>query len=350
MASSPPPNTRWTCGYDERMLTMGPENTLALLRITFPDGTEQVVAATQSPFTIGRVSTCNLQLPHQLVSRNHARLLFQGKEIVLIDLNSSNGTMVGEKRLAPSDPYTLSYGEAFQIGSYTLRLESAPKATPARSAEPPEEKAAAERDQPPPAEGEEHEEAPVRISAAPPPPPPPAAPPPRADGESYNQAFGIPSDASRYLQYLPPIYHADPFLGRFLLAFEGVLAPIDQIVANFNLYLDPDTAPASFLDQLASWLGLSLDEKWPLEKRRAILTEAAELYRRRGTRWGLARHLEIYAGVTPEIREPEERPFHFEVRLRVPRGQSVDRATIERIIQANKPAHTTYSLRVVEGK
>jgi phage tail-like protein len=181
--------------------------------------------------------------------------------------------------------------------------------------------------------------------------PAPVTPPPPPDGRvavgygpAYDQAIGLPGDHSRYLGYLPPIYSENPFLGKFLLGFEGVLVPIEQMVDNFDHYLDPLTAPAYFLDQLAAWLDLTLDEKWPLEKRRMIVNEVAELYRRRGTRWGLSRHLEIYTGVTPEIREPDDRPHYFEVSIKAPKSARLDRATLDRIIQANKPAHTTYKL------
>ncbi len=322
---------------------MEPVEGLALLHITNPDGSEQTVPITRSPYNIGRIETNDLPLAHPLVSRHHARLLFQGEEIVLIDLNSSNGTFVGAQRLAPSDPHRLSYRDVFTIGPYALRLEPIPTETPEAPAGEapvaPEEASQAEEEAPRPSR---------RRRPGPPerPPEPPAPPTPALP---YDETFGIPRDESRYLRYLPPIYHHDPFLGRFLLAFEGILAPIEQTVDSFDLYLDPRTAPPHFLDQLAAWLGLTLDEKWPLDKRRAVLAEAAELYRRRGTPRGLARHLQIYTGIEPEIVEPEDRPYHFVVRLRLSPGQEVDRATIERIIDANKPAHTTYSLEIVGG-
>ncbi len=180
-----------------------------------------------------------------------------------------------------------------------------------------------------------------------PPPLPPQATPSGNGRLPYDDAFGLPHDASRYLKYLPPIYHDDGFLGQFLLAFEGILTPIEQMIDNFDLYLDPRTTPAFFLECLASWLDLTLDEKWSLEKRRVLVAEAAELYWRRGTRWSLSRHLEIYTGIAPEIIESPDRPHYFQVVLRVPPGQSVDRAMVERIIRANQPAHTTYKLEIV---
>jgi len=341
---------------------VSPDKVLALLHIGFPDGTEQVVPITQPQFDIGRSAGNGLQLPDQLVSRHHARLLVEDDRHTLIDMNSSNGTLVGNSRLEPNQPHVLSPGETFRIGPYALRLDAAPAPsspeTPAEAAAeigvedvaaPPAEPEAIAADIPeepsPPAEPQ------IRIGVAEAPPrPPPVKPPPENGRPSYDEAFGLQLDRSRYLQYLPPIYHEHPFLGRFLLAFEGVMAPIEQMVDNLDLFLDPRTVPAFFLNQLAAWLDMTLDEKWPVEKRRAVVAEAGELYRRRGTRWSLSRFLEIYTGVEPRIEEPEDKPHHFRVVLRVPRGNGVDRGTVERIIQANKPAHTTYALEIRQDR
>ncbi len=359
---------------------MATRDALALLRITLPDGSVRTEPITETPFNLGRVADNHVALPDPKVSRNHARLLVEGDRIHLIDLNSTNGTMVGESQLVANQPYPLSYGQEFQIGRYTLRLEPiAPVIQPEAESTGEMAMAPEEPPQPPPKPAtmptlelapeaaprpEEGRPATVTpepqpvprvrlgVTEAPPPPRPPSEPPlpPGADQPLYDEAFGLPPDRSRYLQHLPPIYDEHPFLGMFLLVLEGILTPIEQTVDNFDLYLDPHTAPAFFLDQLASWLGMTLDEKWPEEKRRAIVAEAAELYRRRGTRWGLGRHLELYTGAIPEITEPRDRPHHFHVLLRLPANQATDRATVERIIEANKPAHTTYSLEILQSR
>ena len=45
-------------------------------------------------------------------------------------------------------------------------------------------------------------------------------------------------------------------------------------------YIDPALAPSDFLDWLGSWVGILLDESWPVERRRdAILAGADEDYR-----------------------------------------------------------------------
>jgi phage tail-like protein len=344
------------------------EPVLAVLHISNPESGEQVVPIRHSPFNIGRIQPNDLVLPNAKVSRAHARLLIEDDRIRLIDLKSSNGTFVSQQRLNPNEPFALSFGLPFEIGPYTLRLDPAPQeaAKPAESialtgseGEIAPEQASPARDLPvepapveAPGESLPVDSSPVAVGVVELPPPEiPVLPPSNLDeGDaftSYNEAIGLPDELSRYLQYLPPMYSDNDFIGKFLLAFEAILSPIEQIVDNFDQYLDPSTSPGYFLDQLAAWLGLTLDEKWPVEKQRKIVKEAAELYRRRGTHWSLGRHLEIYSGIQPEIYEPENQPHHFEVVIRAQPGTQLDRATLERIILANKPAHTTFKLEVV---
>lgn len=310
---------------------------LALLRITHADGREEEIPLEESTTTLGRHSSNGIVLADPQVSRQHARLILETDRVILVDLNSRNGTFVGTARLSPNAPVPLAYGEAFSIGPFTMRVAAV--AAPVDDQPPPE----------PPVATSEAEIAPVQVGVQAIRPSPEPAPVAASSEEMLSndaQLFGLPLEASRYLQYLPPFFQEEDLLGRFLLAFEGISVPIEQTVDNFDLYLDPVTTPAHFLSQLASWLNLTLDENWPLDKRRTLTAEAAELYRRRGTHWSLCRHLEIYADLSPEISEPAERPHHFHVLLRVPAGRTVDRATVERIIEANRPAHTTYSLDI----
>src|SRR5262249_17138831 len=187
-------------------------------------------------------------------------------------------------------------------------------------------------------------------SACPPPPPPPApgAEPPEPPPGS---APAVAASASSYLKYLPAIYSADDFLGRFLLIFETILSPIDHTVGNLHYYFDAQMTPPELLPWLASWLGLALDERWPEEQRRALILAAVELYQWRGTRRGLSEFLRLYTGIPPEITEPgvgrrgvtAADAFKFTVRLRVPDPAQVDRAMVEAIIETEKPAHTGYT-------
>ena len=107
---------------------------------------------------------------------------------------------------------------------------------------------------------------------------------------------------SSYLEYLPALYQDDEFMGQFLLIFESILKPVDNTVGNLELYFDPQMIPEPLLPWLSSWVDLALDPTWPLERRRELVKSAAELYRWRGTRRGLAEYLRIIPAATPKSR------------------------------------------------
>jgi phage tail-like protein len=176
---------------------------------------------------------------------------------------------------------------------------------------------------------------------------------------------------SRLLDYLPSVFREDELMNRFLLIFESILNPIENTVDNMALYFDPRLTPESWLPWLASWLDLALDVKWPLERRRELVSQAAELYRWRGTRRGLSEYLRIYCGKKPEIIEHipgmilDEKSHlgvntilgssgtghHFAVILEIDERENLDRKVIQQIIESQKPAHTAYTLQIkVTGK
>jgi phage tail-like protein len=140
-------------------------------------------------------------------------------------------------------------------------------------------------------------------------------------------------------------------MARFLGMFESILIPIEWNVDNFDLYLDPGTVPTGFLPWLANWFEITFDPTWGEAQRRTLLAEAHQIYARRGTCWALSRVLEIYTGHRPEIIDLDEdlEPFTFAVRLPLRAGE-VNRELVERIIDANKPAHTTYTLKILREK
>jgi phage tail-like protein len=170
---------------------------------------------------------------------------------------------------------------------------------------------------------------------------------------------------SSYLKYLPAIYSQSDFMGRFLMIFEDILGPIEGVLDNISYYFDPGATPEELLSWLASWVNLALDETWSLERRRNLVKSAVELFQWRGTLRGLRQYLQIYAGVEPEIIEDfggmpldersrlgwntvlgEERPYTFTVVLKLADG-TVDLNKVRAIIEAEKPAHTDYRLRLV---
>lgn len=159
-------------------------------------------------------------------------------------------------------------------------------------------------------------------------------------------------EPSRLLNYLPDIYadgHDDSgslFLDGLLRIFDATWAPLARQIDQMYAYFDPRLTPRDFLPWLGTWVDLVLDENWPEARRRELVAHAAELYRRRGTAGALRDYLEIYTGIRPEILEDggAANPFQFTVRFHVPPGNLLDQVRIRRIIEQEKPAHTTYIL------
>jgi phage tail-like protein len=196
-----------------------------------------------------------------------------------------------------------------------------------------------------------------------------------------------------YLDLLPRVYRRDPesafFLEHFLALFEHVFTGIEDRYELFTRQLNPDAAPREILDWLACLIDLSFDPSWPLERRRALVVGAMELYAKRGTPRGLARFVEIYTGMKPVILEsflerPLQPPFlglagtflgsttHLAppqketsaeelflsrwahrftvlVFLEDSCDEAVTLAVVDRIVQVNKPAHTVHALRTVHA-
>jgi hypothetical protein len=66
---------------------------------------------------IGRGDQANLRLPDVGISRRHARLDFDGAQVVFTDLGSTNGTMVNGQRVSA---VALNPGDMIQLGTTTL--------------------------------------------------------------------------------------------------------------------------------------------------------------------------------------------------------------------------------------
>ncbi|GAB7106005.1 hypothetical protein JCM4814A_43190 [Streptomyces phaeofaciens JCM 4814] len=87
------------------------------------------------------------------------------------------------------------------------------------------------------------------------------------------------------------------FLQRFLAPAEGLLHELDARAALRTVLLDPTATPQEALGWLASLLGLVLDRRWPVATRRALIGQAYDLFRIRGTAACLERLLRLYLPV-----------------------------------------------------
>ncbi len=180
---------------------------------------------------------------------------------------------------------------------------------------------------------------------------------------------------SRYLKHLPALYtDQDEFMGRFLMLFDSFWEPIRDRIDHIDHYFDPKMTPPDLLPWLATWVDLVLDEQWPEEKRRQLLSAMVPLYRRRGTRGGLQDYLKIYTG--RDVKITEHRAHNFQIGVGTRLGHSVAlgknnlphtftvevsvapassaeegkrrQRKIEAIIESEKPAHTAYTLILEE--
>ena len=314
------------------------------------DGTAiQAVPLADRVVTIGRLPENVVSLPHQAVSRRHAEIRAEGSGALLTDVGSAGGTWVDGVRLAPSQPYALAPGSCVRLGPYELAFTPAPAPLVPAFDEPTEPTEPA---------GPPHvvpsfdgggaaamERAPFRA--------------PRSSRPALLEAESPPVQArrrwpapvadgpvSRYLQDLPSLFQENDFLGRMLLIYESVWEPLERRQEHLPLYFDPRTCPAELLPWLARWLELQLDPHWPEARRRALVAEAMELYRWRGTAYGMTRMLEVCTGITPAITEDPAQPHTFRIAMRIPMGSDVRREVVEELVRAHKPAHVGYVLEI----
>jgi len=101
----------------------------ASLIVVSPDGqSRRFSLGQQRGLTVGRIEENDLQLDDPKVSRHHARIEFDGQTFTVTDLNSTNGTFLGESRLLPGVSQPWPPGVTLRIGDHWLKFEA--QATP----------------------------------------------------------------------------------------------------------------------------------------------------------------------------------------------------------------------------
>ncbi len=68
---------------------------------------------------IGRANTCDIQLPANHVSRQHAEVQVTGGKLLVKDLNSSNGTFVNRKKVADAE---LQNGDEVRFDTFSFEV------------------------------------------------------------------------------------------------------------------------------------------------------------------------------------------------------------------------------------
>lgn len=161
---------------------------------------------------------------------------------------------------------------------------------------------------------------------------------------------------------LPALFQEDDLTQRFVSAFDAALAPVFATLDNLPAYLDPWLTPEDFLEWLAGWFGMLLDESWSVDRRRALVARAFEFYRMRGTASGLKEQIEVLTGGTVELHEtggiatsttagaalPGSPNSALLVRVVVDDPATVNASRLEAMVAAAKPAHVTHKIEVVK--
>ena len=160
---------------------------------------------------------------------------------------------------------------------------------------------------------------------------------------------------------LPGVLQEDDFLVRFLEAFDEALAPIFLSLDGLGAYVDPQLAPADFLDWLAQWVGIEVDEAWTIDQRREIVAGAVAMHTRRGTVTAIAAAVRLLTGGDVEVTDnggaswsaepgaalPGRARARVTVRVHPRPGTSVDEARLDALVAAVKPAHVPHRIKVV---
>jgi pSer/pThr/pTyr-binding forkhead associated (FHA) protein len=91
-----------------------------MARLILESGGEGKEVRVAGAVTVGRLKTCAFCVDHKTVSREHAKISFDGKRYVVQDLDSKSGTFVNGRRIA--QVATLADGDTIKIGPVVLRL------------------------------------------------------------------------------------------------------------------------------------------------------------------------------------------------------------------------------------
>lgn len=170
---------------------------------------------------------------------------------------------------------------------------------------------------------------------------------------------GLPT-ATPIGEMLPAVFQEDEFTQRFTAGLDDVIAPVLATLDSLPAYFDPWITPEDFLEWLATWVGVSVDENWPLDRTRAVVANAVELFRLRGTIAGLKAHVAIFSGGSVEIADsggvawsptpggdlPGEPSPRLAVRITVDDPDSVNLKALDALVALAKPAHVVHQVEV----
>ncbi len=78
--------------------------------------------------TVGRVEDNAFQIAEPSVSSHHCEVLLRGNDVIIKDLNSTNGTFINGEKISESP---IKPGQILRLGQIEMRLETEAPPTPA---------------------------------------------------------------------------------------------------------------------------------------------------------------------------------------------------------------------------
>jgi phage tail-like protein len=154
-------------------------------------------------------------------------------------------------------------------------------------------------------------------------------------------------------QHLPSVFRGDDsdptgFLRSLVGVLEATSQGIDQKIRGIADQLNPDTAPAAWLDYLARWLDLPWDDALPTDGKRRLLGGAGALLERRGTRRGLEQLIGDLVGSKGRVRVTDATVDYPPMRLGGDDCRSG--ARLPMVLAGSSPAAPILGRRAVLGR
>lgn len=126
--------------------------------------------------------------------------------------------------------------------------------------------------------------------------------------------IGFPKDT--WLKYLPEIYAQDresaSFLERYLGIFQSIYEDMTDEIENTPVRLNPQSADAGELKEIAGWLGVERPDIWKEDQLRYLISHAVQMNQYRGTVGFLKGLLKLYTGREPYIVERHQLEPYFD--------------------------------------
>jgi pSer/pThr/pTyr-binding forkhead associated (FHA) protein len=90
--------------------------------VVLSEGLSQTYELKVDKTTIGRVDDNTFQIAQSSISSHHCEILLRGNDVVVKDLNSTNGTFIDKDQITGEG--VLKVGQILRLGEVQIRLES----------------------------------------------------------------------------------------------------------------------------------------------------------------------------------------------------------------------------------